>query len=128
MAADEFRSYRIVTIRKVEAILRRSLNATEQEVILFPRLCSNEKCREYQFDKLHDCSECGMISYCFEHPEHMRPEDHAKWCKSYQVFKELIQLQEKFGRLDPALQTKILKETPLMCLDTKQIFNRLGYG
>ncbi|XP_065359305.1 uncharacterized protein RhoGAP71E isoform X6 [Calliphora vicina] len=127
MAADHFRSYRIITIRKVESILSRPLNATEQEVILFPRLCNNVQCREYHFDKLHDCSECGMIAYCLEHPEHMNPEDHAKWCKSYQLFKELVQFQEKFGRLDPALPTKILKEIPMTCLNTKQIFHKLGY-
>ncbi|XP_023297280.2 uncharacterized protein LOC111679909 [Lucilia cuprina] len=126
MPADHFRSYRIITIRKVESILERHLNATEQEVILFPRLCNNVKCREYQYEKLHDCSECGMIAYCLEHPEHMNPEDHAKWCKSYQLFKELVQFQEKFGRLDPALPTKILKELPISCLNTKEIFNKLG--
>lgn len=128
MAADHFRSYRIVAIRKVESVLQRPLNATEQEVILFPRLCNNVKCREYQFDKLHDCSECGMVSYCLEHPEHMNPEDHTKWCKSYQLFKELVQFQEKFGRLDPSLPTKILKEVPLSCMNTKEIFHKLGYG
>ncbi|KAM7358238.1 uncharacterized protein ACRADG_003291 [Cochliomyia hominivorax] len=127
MAADHFRSYRIVTIRKVETILNRSLNATEQEVILFPRLCNRVQCREYQFDKLHDCSECGMVAYCLEHPEHMNPEVHAKWCKSYQLFKELVQFQEKFGRLDPALPAKILKELPMSCLNTKDIFHKLGY-
>lgn len=128
MAADNFRSYRIVTIRKIESILNRPLNATEQEVVLFPRLCNKIQCREFRFDKLHDCSECGMISYCLEHPEHLSPEEHAKWCKSYQIFKELVQFQEKFGRLDPALPTKILKETPLTCLNTQQIYKKLGYG
>ncbi|TMW50674.1 hypothetical protein DOY81_004242 [Sarcophaga bullata] len=127
MAADNFRSYRIVTIRKIESVLNRPLNATEQEVVLFPRLCNKIQCREFRFGKLHDCSECGMISYCLEHPEHLSPEEHATWCKSYQIFKELVQFQEKFGRLDPALPTKILKETPLTCLNTQQIFKKLGY-
>lgn len=127
MSADQFRSYRIITIRKVEMLLKRPLSATEQEVILFPRLCMNVKCRQSAFNSLQDCGKCGMVAFCTQHPEHLA-EDHKKWCDSYQLFKELIIFQEEFGKLDPSLPTKILKDTPLNCNTTKQIFGKLGFG
>lgn len=126
MSADQFRSYRIVTIRKVAALLQRPLTATEQEVILFPRLCMNEKCRKFGFKELKDCPKCGMVSFCTE--DHLTIDEHEKWCESYRLFKELIIFQEKFGRLDPSLPSKSLRETPLMCNQTKEIVKKLSLG
>ncbi|XP_061397543.1 uncharacterized protein LOC133333231 [Musca vetustissima] len=122
MSPDQFRSYRIIMIRKVSEILQRPLTATEQEVILFPRLCINGKCRKYE--ALTDCPNCGMVAYCSE-PLHLVSE-HEKWCKFYQLFKELVMQQEKFGRLDPSLPSKILKDTPLVCNTTREIFKKLN--
>ncbi|XP_075159545.1 rho GTPase activating protein at 71E isoform X4 [Haematobia irritans] len=123
MNPDQFRSYRIVTIRNVSSILQRPLTATEQEVILFPRLCMNAKCRKFEFKSLQDCTDCGMVSYCSD--SHLSAE-HKKWCGFYHLFKELIIFQEKFGRLDPGLPTKILKETPEACANTKEVFSKLS--
>ncbi|XP_073840611.1 uncharacterized protein [Musca autumnalis] len=122
MSPDQFRSYRIIVIRKVSEILQRPLSATEQEVLLFPRLCINLKCRK--FEGLTDCANCGMVAYCKE-PPHL-PSEHEKWCKFYQLFKELVMHQEKFGRLDPSLPSKILKDTPLTCNTTKDLFKKLN--
>ncbi|XP_058980020.1 uncharacterized protein LOC131803082 [Musca domestica] len=122
MTPDQFRSYRIIVIRKVSEILQRPLTATEQEVLLFPRLCINAKCRK--FEGLTDCPNCGMVAYCTE-PLHL-VADHDKWCRFYQLFKELVMQQEKFGRLDPSLPSKILKDTPLVCNTTREIFKKLN--
>lgn len=124
MTPDQFRSYRIIVIRKVSEILQRPLTATEQEVLLFPRLCINAKCRK--FKGLTDCPNCGMVAYCTE-PLHL-VADHDKWCRFYQLFKELVMQQEKFGRLDPSLPSKILKDTPLVCNTTREIFKKLNIG
>uniref|UniRef100_A0A1I8NTR0 MYND-type domain-containing protein n=1 Tax=Stomoxys calcitrans TaxID=35570 RepID=A0A1I8NTR0_STOCA len=123
MTPDQFRSYRIVTIRNASSILQRPLTATEQEVILFPRLCMHVKCRKFEFKALQDCADCGMVSYCCD--DHVVAE-HKKWCTAYHLFKELIIFQEKFGRLDPGLPSKVLKETPTMCNNTKEVFLKLG--
>lgn len=60
-SSEQFRSYRIVNIRKVEDTINRSLSATEQEVLLFPRICNDPKCREYKYNKLKDCENCGSV-------------------------------------------------------------------
>uniref|UniRef100_A0A1B0AQV9 Uncharacterized protein n=1 Tax=Glossina palpalis gambiensis TaxID=67801 RepID=A0A1B0AQV9_9MUSC len=123
--SEQFRSYRIITIRNVEAVINRPLTATEQELILFGRLCCNVKCREYRFEKLINCNNCGMVSYCRENPQHL-PNDHEKWCKAFQLFKQLIIHQEKFGRLEPQLPKKILKDLPVNCCKTKDIYKKLN--
>uniref|UniRef100_A0A1B0FDP4 Uncharacterized protein n=1 Tax=Glossina morsitans morsitans TaxID=37546 RepID=A0A1B0FDP4_GLOMM len=123
--SEQFRSYRIITIRKVEAVINRPLTATEQELILFARLCCNVKCREYRFDKLINCNNCGMVSYCRENPQHLL-NDHEKWCKAFQLFKQLIIHQEKFGRLEPQLPKKILRDLPANCCKTKDIYKKLN--
>uniref|UniRef100_A0A1A9WHZ8 MYND-type domain-containing protein n=1 Tax=Glossina brevipalpis TaxID=37001 RepID=A0A1A9WHZ8_9MUSC len=123
--AEQFRSYRIITIRRVEAVVNRSLTATEQELILFGRLCCYANCREYRFDKLINCSNCGMISYCKEKPQHLF-NDHEKWCEAFQLFKQLIIHQEKFGRLEPQLPKKILRDLPSNCCKTKDIYKKLN--
>ncbi|XP_053954996.1 uncharacterized protein LOC128861113 isoform X3 [Anastrepha ludens] len=136
--AEQFRSYRIVTIRKIESIINRALTATEQEVILFPRICCNGSCREYNFKKLVDCEHCGQriyreiilyeliykAAYCRDKPEHLN-KSHDQWCESHQLFKKLQLLQAKFGQIEPALPSKILRDIPGACCNTKQILTKL---
>ncbi|XP_039966178.1 uncharacterized protein LOC120778451 [Bactrocera tryoni] len=122
--AEQFRSYRIVIIRQIESIINRPLTATEQEVVLFPRICCNTSCREYDFKKLVDCENCGQIAYCRDKPEHFN-KSHQDWCKSYQLFKKLELMQAKGGKIDPAMPMKILHDIPGACSNTKQILSKL---
>ncbi|XP_055855031.1 uncharacterized protein LOC129918474 [Episyrphus balteatus] len=122
---EQFRSYRIIAIRKVESIINRQLTACEQEVLLFPRICCNINCREYRFNKLTDCTGCGQVSFCKATPEHLQKYHHL-WCRSYQLFKEMIIFQEKFGKIDPSMPTKVLKDLPLGCANMKQICTKLA--
>uniref|UniRef100_A0A0A1X0N1 Zinc finger MYND domain-containing protein 17 n=1 Tax=Zeugodacus cucurbitae TaxID=28588 RepID=A0A0A1X0N1_ZEUCU len=122
--AEQFRSYRIVIIRQIESIINRPLTATEQEVILFPRICNNTTCREYDFKKLVDCEHCGQVAYCRDKPEHLN-KSHREWCKSYQLFKKLELIQAKFGKVDPSMPMKILRDIPGACCNTKQILSKL---
>ncbi|XP_014097389.2 uncharacterized protein [Bactrocera oleae] len=122
--AEQFRSYRIVIIRQIESIVNRPLTATEQEVVLFPRICCNISCREYDFKKLVDCENCGQVAYCRDNPEHFN-QSHQDWCKSYQLFKKLELIQAKVGKVDPAMPMKILRDIPGACCNTKQILSKL---
>ncbi|XP_036327434.1 uncharacterized protein LOC118740044 [Rhagoletis pomonella] len=122
--AEQFRSYRIVTIRTIESIMNRPLSATEQEVILFPRICCNTSCREYDFKKLVDCEHCGQAAYCSDKPEHLT-KTHNQWCQSYQLFKEFELIQARFGQIEPTMPTKILRDIPSACCNTKQILSKL---
>ncbi|XP_067648596.1 uncharacterized protein [Eurosta solidaginis] len=122
--AEQFRSYRIVTIRKIESIINRPMTAAEQEVILFPRICSKTSCREYAFKKLVDCEECGQVAYCRDKPEHLNLF-HQQWCQFYQLFKNMELVQTKFGRIEPPMPTKQLRDIPGACCNTKQILSKL---
>lgn len=66
-----------------------------------------------------------MVSYCRENPQHLL-NDHEKWCKAFQLFKQLIIHQEKFGRLEPQLPKKILRDLPANCCKTKDIYKKLN--
>lgn len=122
---EQFRSYRIIAIRKTESIINRQLTACEQEVLLFPRICCNIKCREYRFNKLVDCPGCGQVAFCKTAPDHLQKYHHL-WCRSYQLFKEMIIFQEKFGKIDPSLPTKVLKDLPMACSNMRQICSKLA--
>ncbi|CAD7006307.1 unnamed protein product [Ceratitis capitata] len=122
--AEQFRSYRIVMIRQIESIINRPLTATEQEVILFPHICCTPTCREYHFEKLVDCEHCGQVAYCRNKPEHLS-KSHQQWCESYQLFKRLELVQAKCGQIDPSMPTKILRDIPGACSNTKQILSKL---
>lgn len=136
--AEQFRSYRLINIRNIESILNRTLDATERELLLFPRICLNPKCREYNWKSLVDCSECGMIAYCKERigaspkdrvacKDDINVKQHKNWCKAYSLFKRIIIRQEKCGgRIEPKLPIKILKELPLMASKTHDIYQKLN--
>lgn len=48
-----------------------------------------------------------QISYCIEYPEHL-PVWHQRWCKSYALYRKLVNYQQTKGRLEPRLPTKVL--------------------
>ncbi|EDW94569.1 uncharacterized protein LOC6534173 [Drosophila yakuba] len=124
---EQFRSYRIVCIRQVEKEMNRQLTATERELLLFPLICAESKCREHRFKRLSMCGGCGEVAFCKDKLEH-RGKEHAKWCGSYQIFKAFIMFQEKFGRMEPSLPNKILRELPMTCSNTRQMMKKLNFN
>ncbi|XP_016933461.3 uncharacterized protein [Drosophila suzukii] len=127
-SGEQFRSYRIVCIRQVEKEMNRQLSATEQELLLFPMICGEFKCREHRFKRLSLCGGCGEVAFCNDKPGHRRKEEHAKWCGAYQLFKAFIMFQANFGRLDPSLPNKVLRELPMTCSNTKHIMKKLNFN
>jgi len=127
-SGEQFRSYRIVCIRQVEKEMNRQLSATEQELLLFPMICGEFKCREHRFKRLSLCGGCGEVAFCKDKPGHRRKEEHAKWCGAYQLFKAFIMFQANFGRLDPSLPNKVLRELPMACSNTKHIMKKLNFS
>ncbi|XP_016965000.1 uncharacterized protein LOC108034578 isoform X2 [Drosophila biarmipes] len=127
-SGEQFRSYRIVCIRQVEKEMNRQLSATEQELLLFPMICGEFKCREHRFNRLSLCGGCGEVAFCKDKPENRRKQEHAKWCGAYQLFKAFIMFQANFGRLDPSLPNKVLREPPMACSNTKHIMKRLNFN
>ncbi|XP_037719703.1 uncharacterized protein LOC119553403 [Drosophila subpulchrella] len=127
-SGEQFRSYRIVCIRQVEKEMNRQLSATEQELLLFPMICGEFKCREHRFKRLSLCGGCGEVAFCKDKPGHRRKEEHAKWCGAYQLFKAFIMFQANFGRLDPSLPNKVLREVPMACSNTKHIMKKLNFN
>lgn len=43
-------------------MLKRTLQPFEREILLFPRICSLNTCREWNFEKLIECNVCGQVS------------------------------------------------------------------
>ncbi|XP_017139393.1 uncharacterized protein LOC108153765 [Drosophila miranda] len=126
-SAEQFRSYRIVCIRQVEKEMNRSLSPTEQEVLLFPLICGDQKCREHRFKRLQLCGGCGEFASCRDKPDHRSPE-HAKWCGAYRLFKAFVMFQAKFGRLEPSLPNRVLRELPMACCNSRQMMNKLSFN
>ncbi|XP_017019412.1 uncharacterized protein [Drosophila kikkawai] len=126
-SAEQFRSYRIVCIRQVEKEMNRPLSATEQELLLFPLICSESKCREHRLKRLSICGGCGEVAFCKDKPEHLSKE-HTKWCGSYRLFKAFVMFQAKFGRMEPSLPNKVLKELPMACSNTRQVMKKLNFN
>ncbi|KAH8270272.1 hypothetical protein KR018_006446 [Drosophila ironensis] len=126
-SAEQFRSYRIVCIRQVEKEMNRQLSATEQELLLFPLLCCEAKCREHRLKRLSFCGGCGEVAFCKDNPAHRTPE-HAKWCGAYRLFKGFVMFQAKFGRLDPSLPNKVLRELPMACSNTRHMMKKLNFN
>ncbi|KAI8037939.1 hypothetical protein M5D96_009440 [Drosophila gunungcola] len=126
-SGEQFRSYRIVCIRQVEKEMNRPLSATERELLLFPMICSEPKCREHQFKRLAICGGCGEYAFCKDKPGH-RSKEHAKWCGAFQLFKAFIMFQANFGRMEPSLPNKVLRELPMACSSTKHIMKKLNFN
>ncbi|KAL7734981.1 hypothetical protein ACLKA6_011246 [Drosophila palustris] len=126
-SAEQFRSYRIVCIRQLEKTMNRSLTATEQEVLLFPFICSHVKCREHRFKRLKACTRCGEVAFCKDKLNHLS-DSHAAWCATYRLFKQFVMRQFKFGRLEPPLPDEILREAPVSCSNTREIMKRLKFN
>ncbi|XP_030385618.1 uncharacterized protein LOC115632543 [Scaptodrosophila lebanonensis] len=124
---EQFRSYRIVCIRQLEKNMNRPLTATEQEVLLFPRICNDIKCREHRFKRLDVCRNCGEVSFCKDKPNHLS-SNHALWCAAYQLFKAFVVFQDKFGRLEPSLPNRVLKDLPMACCNTRQMMKKLNFN
>lgn len=125
-SAEQFRSYRIVCIRQFEQLINRNLTATEQEVLLFPLICNESKCREHRLKRLARCTRCGEVAYCQDKPQHLNAS-HAAWCPIYRLFKTFVMLQAKFGRIEPPLPDEVLRELPSSCSDSRQIMQKLNF-
>ena len=107
---QEYRNLRIHTLNTVENMLKRPLQAYEREILLFPRMCVEPKCREWVQFLLMECKNCRQVSYCKANPEHLS-SSHDKWCKSYLLYQKLVLRQKILGRIDPILPAKILMES-----------------
>lgn len=123
---DEFRSFRLLHLRRLEELLSRRLEPFEKEIILFPRLCINQKCKEFDFHKLNICNNCYQVAYCKNKPNHF-DKQHSFWCKYYLRFHKIIEFQENFGKIEPCLPTKIMKEATVFN-DIKSVLNKLSCG
>ncbi|CAF4956622.1 unnamed protein product [Pieris macdunnoughi] len=107
ITGQDYRVLRMQLIISCEKMLKRKLVPWEQEALLYPRICNNSACREWRQGLLTDCQGCGQVSYCTEHPEHL-PISHQRWCKSYALYQKLVSYQQKLGRLEPTLPTKVM--------------------
>ncbi|KAH8380323.1 hypothetical protein KR009_010008 [Drosophila setifemur] len=125
--SEQFRSYRIVCIRQVEKEMNRQLSPMEQELLLFPLLCCDPKCREHRFKRLSICGGCGEVAFCRDKPNHLSTE-HAKWCGAYRLFKGFAMFQAKYGRLEPSLPNKVLRELPMACSSTRHMMKKLSFN
>lgn len=114
-------------IRQLEQAINRSLTATEQEVLLFPFICGHVQCREHRLKKLAACGRCGEAAFCRDKPDHLGA-GHAEWCGAFRLFKAFVMFQAKFGRLEPPLPDKVLRDAPLASTNTRQILKKLSFG
>ncbi|XP_061384670.1 ankyrin repeat domain-containing protein 12 isoform X2 [Danaus plexippus] len=108
ITGQEYRILRMQIILSCEKILKRNLLAWEQEALLYPRICADVCCREWRQEKLTDCVNCGQVSYCSDHPEHL-PSSHQRWCKSYALYQKLVLHHQTFGKLMPKLPKKVFE-------------------
>ncbi|OWR53499.1 hypothetical protein KGM_204933 [Danaus plexippus plexippus] len=108
ITGQEYRILRMQIILSCEKILKRNLLAWEQEALLYPRICADVCCREWRQEKLTDCVNCGQVSYCSDHPEHL-PSSHQRWCKSYALYQKLVLHHQTFGKLMPKLPKKLFE-------------------
>jgi splicing suppressor protein 51 len=104
---QEYRNLRVHTLNTSENMLKRPLQLFEREIFLFPRLCAEPKCREWNGNFLTDCKKCHQTTYCKTSPDHL-PTSHEKWCKSNLIYQKLVSRQKILGRIDPILPAKIL--------------------
>uniref|UniRef100_A0A182M9V1 MYND-type domain-containing protein n=1 Tax=Anopheles culicifacies TaxID=139723 RepID=A0A182M9V1_9DIPT len=110
---QEYRNLRVHTLNQIELSLKRSMQAFEREIVLFPRICLAPDCREWRQELLTECTDCRQVSYCIANPTHLQAS-HRRWCKAYLLFQKLILRQRILGRIEPVLPTRILtKSTPL---------------
>jgi hypothetical protein len=65
LTSTEFKNLRLHTIHLCEQSLNRPLSTFEREIFLFPRLCYEQKCREWRGNLLLDCDKCGQVSFQF---------------------------------------------------------------
>lgn len=56
---------------------------------------------------LYICKLASQVSFCSEHANHL-PASHARWCQSFALYQKLVHTQKKFGRIEPALPSKIM--------------------
>ncbi|XP_041972516.1 bromodomain-containing protein DDB_G0280777 isoform X2 [Aricia agestis] len=108
ITGQDYRVLRMQMIVSCEKILKRKLVPWEQEALLYPRICADSNCREWRQSKLNDCKGCEQISYCSDKEAHL-PTEHLRWCKSYALYKKLVNYQQTKGRLEPPMPTKILE-------------------
>nr|XP_032517341.1 PAN2-PAN3 deadenylation complex catalytic subunit PAN2-like [Danaus plexippus plexippus] len=94
--------------RGIPKFTHKNLLAWEQEALLYPRICADVCCREWRQEKLTDCVNCGQVSYCSDHPEHL-PSSHQRWCKSYALYQKLVLHHQTFGKLMPKLPKKLFE-------------------
>ncbi|XP_059056036.1 FK506-binding protein 5 [Achroia grisella] len=107
ITGQNYRLLRMQMIVACEKVLKRKLVPWEQEMLLYPRICSDIGCREWRQNMLEDCDGCGQVSYCRDHPEHL-PKSHQRWCKSYSLYQKLVCYQQTQGRLEPKLPNRVM--------------------
>lgn len=92
-SAENYRIYRLELIRIIECGMNRPLKLWEREIVLYPPVCRT--CRDSSTD-LKCCPTCSMDYYCEDHLD-----DHKKWCQDFQIFRKILFMQHKHGRVDP---------------------------
>jgi mitochondrial splicing suppressor protein 51 len=105
---QEFRNIRVYTLSLCETDLQRPLLSYEREILLFPRICAANICREWKPEALADCEHCGLVAYCANKNEHL-PDSHKEWCKQFSLYHKLVQRQKANGKIEPEMPTKIVK-------------------
>ena len=58
---NEYRSLRVHTINLCEQYLNRQLLTYEREILLYPRLCHDLSCQEWNVKELNDCNGCHQV-------------------------------------------------------------------
>lgn len=128
----EFQNLKAHTIYLCEQFLNRSLQPFEREIFIYPRMCHEVTCREWRYNLLEDCFECGQVSEFFktlqapfqvENPHivnfkvshcksHPLSVNHLKFCRSYALYQKIILRERSYGRIDVTLPHRVLKKLP----------------
>lgn len=119
-SAEHYRIYRLELIRIIECGMDRPLTLWEREIVLYPPVCRT--CRDSSND-IKCCPTCSMDYYCEDHVE-----DHQKWCKDFQIFRKILFMQHRHGRVDPYVPNVPEKMTPTLPDNLDLLMARLYAG
>lgn len=69
------------------------------------------------------------MSYCAEHANHLAA-GHGRWCQAFALYQKLVFTQKKYGRIEPALPSKIMNKAYQLPATMDETFKSLykNYG
>lgn len=105
LSPSDFRNLRVHTLNLCTSSLKRPLQAFEQEMLLFPKLCLFAECRNWKSADLISCNKCHHVFYCKEHADDSQlAAKHNQWCSTLAMYQKIVTTK----RDDPILPDFIL--------------------